>query len=107
MLPATGAARTPPLDIAATIDSDQICLTVTGELNTGNSHQLLTQAQQYLNQPDTTGLVIDLGSLIFIDSSGLRALTRSHQHAAELGKTFRIQNHDGIIAGLIKVTGLT
>jgi anti-anti-sigma factor len=107
MLPATDPAHTAPLDIAVNIDGDRVRLTVTGELNVGNAHQLMTQAQRYLDQPETTGLVIDLGSLIFIDSSGLRVLTRSRRNAAELGKAFRIQNHDGAVARVIEVTGLT
>ena len=52
-------------------------------------------------------LVMDLGGLGFIDSSGLGVLIDLHVEAQEAGHTVSIRHLPPRLAGLLEVTGLT
>ncbi len=51
--------------------------------------------------------IVDLSQLEFLDSTGLGVLIGAHRRTAERGGSFRLIVHDGPIARLLAITGLS
>lgn len=100
-------APIPPFELAVTISGDRAEMALAGDIDIANADQIESAAYHYLGEPHIAHVTADLNAVTFLDSSGLRALTHSRRRAAELGKTFRIQNHHDHIAKVIEITGLT
>ena len=63
---------------------------------------------QHLNPlPGTTGdVTIHLGSVEFIDSSGLRELIDAHQRAERLGRRVLMTEPSSVVVRLFEISGL-
>ena len=59
-----------------------------------------------LAEQATTVLVLDVESLEFIDSAGLRSLSRAHNLLAETGRTLVVRAPSPAIVRLIELVGL-
>ncbi|MCW2780687.1 MAG: anti-sigma-factor antagonist [Marmoricola sp.] len=81
-------------------------LAVSGEVDIAVVETLLAEARACLNA-DVSGLVIDLGGVTFIDSSGLGALVRLRNEAAQTEKNIALAHVPPAVARLFEVTGLT
>jgi anti-sigma B factor antagonist len=90
-----------------TLDVDgRAVVTLRGELDLASSPELLRQLQLLLNRPVTT-LTLDLADLSFIDSSGLGALCRVRQDAADRGIALDLHRVPAHARRVLDITGLT
>jgi len=79
-------------------------LSVSGEVDIASVDDFLAAARSRLENAPV--LEIDLGSVSFIDSSGLGALVRLHKESEEAGKELRLANVPGSMRRLLEITGL-
>ncbi len=87
-LPATGQ-RQPVLTLDEDRDGDgSVRVHVRGELDIATA-QLLAEAVQGATSPGTT-LVLDLAGLVFMDSTGMRAILEAHREAKAGGWNLRL-----------------
>ena len=62
-----------------------------------------------LNAPDTPGtrgIVVDLGELRFLDSSGVHALVKGYLAARDAGLDYTVRRASGMVARVLTVTGV-
>jgi anti-sigma B factor antagonist len=80
-------------------------VSLTGEIDIANTPALTAQLRQ-LTAPPATGLIVDLTSVSFIDSSGLSALVASWRRLEERGAQLVVVASSPLIVRLLNVTGL-
>ncbi len=80
-------------------------LAIAGELSLAEAPTLEHQLQEVLDAA-TADVVLDLGGIEFIDSTGLGVLVRAHQRASERGISFRVCNARTQARRLLSLTGL-
>jgi anti-sigma B factor antagonist len=92
------------LRVARQVGANESILELSGEVDMSNAQQLEEALAAALEATDER-LVVDLGGLEFIDSTGLRSLLRFHQlDHAETEVVFR--NAGGQVAEVLEITGL-
>jgi anti-anti-sigma factor len=95
----------PTLDIPVTIDTvgrdGSLVLVVEGELDIATSH-LLDEALERAVSTDALSIVIDLGAVSFIDSTGLHVLIR---HAQESRPRIRLTKGSAQVQRLFELSG--
>jgi anti-sigma B factor antagonist len=84
---------------------DRVTVRVTGDLDLETAPSLLTQVEPYL-AGSGGALVVDLGALSFIDSTGLSALIRINQRMSAAGRVFEIIAPRPSVAKAFQITGL-
>jgi anti-sigma B factor antagonist len=88
-------------DDAVTIVITEGQVTVVGEVDIASAPSVVQAVTRVAD--DSPTVVLDLGAITFIDSSGLHALTRLCQHLPGL----RIVNPSANVRRLIEIAGLT
>jgi len=83
-----------------------LTIKLAGELDSGTSTELLDRFEQALSAVDRRELVIDLGEVTFIDSSGMRALILIERRAEEERIALAIAPPPAAVTELLQVTGL-
>jgi anti-sigma B factor antagonist len=81
-------------------------LVVRGELDVYSAPALDAAVDQAL-EDGARSLVIDLGEVGFIDSSGLRSMIRARKQAGSSPDAVRIRNPQPATVRLLDITGLT
>lgn len=82
-------------------------LTVRGDVDVVQADQLVTQGAAILRDiPSGQYLVVDLGGVDFIDSSGLSALLRLRRNALERAIELRLRSVPDHVAVLLRLSGL-
>ncbi|MBB5782436.1 STAS domain-containing protein [Nonomuraea jabiensis] len=81
-----------------------VLITVTGELDATNAHELESYAESHRGAGP--GMILDLGGLTFLDSRGLHLLLRLHAAAGERGGLLRVAGVQGRPARILQVTGV-
>jgi anti-sigma B factor antagonist len=81
------------LRICAERDGSNDYLRLTGELDFSNV-KLLEGELDRLEQSDSEHLIVDLGGLEFIDSSGMALLIRASQRSAQDSNRLRMKRSD-------------
>lgn len=102
----SGQAAPPPGRLTITSDQDagEARLTLEGELDLASSTQVEEQLAG-LEAQRPTRIVIDLGGLAFIDSTGLRTLIQADQRAREAGTEMILRPGDDSIQRVFELTG--
>jgi anti-sigma B factor antagonist len=80
-------------------------LLVTGELSLAEAPILERHLSTALGTANST-IVVDLGGVEFIDSTGLSVLVRAQQQASERGVEFGVRNPRAQAHRLLSLTGL-
>ena len=80
-------------------------LTVSGDVDVATVGDIIARAEEAFVGADGA-LVIDLGGVTFIDSSGLGALVRIHKSAQEKGLSMRLVNVPASVSRIFDLTGL-
>jgi len=89
-----------------TVDPQQDgVLVVAGELSLAEAPILERHLAEVLATATST-VVVDLGGVEFIDSTGLSVLVRAHQQASERGVEFGVRNPRAQAHRLLTLTGL-
>jgi len=83
---------------------DSVTLVVTGEVDMSNAAELEAAFDETLAVAGPR-LIVDLGGLEFIDSTGLRSLVRFHQRD-QSATDIVYRNARGQVAEVLEITGL-
>lgn len=94
-----------PVAISTSADGDTEYVVIAGEVDMVSA-SVVEQALLAAVGRATVNLVVDLKSVSFLDSSGLRALIVGREHAAGVGVTFRIDSPQPVVARVLQVTGV-
>lgn len=89
-----------------TRDDGSCTVSVTGEVDIATVEEFLAAAGGCLDS-GATAVVLDLGGVTFIDSSGLGALVRIRNLARERGADVTLDRVPDAVTRLLEVTGLT
>jgi len=81
-------------------------LFLTGELDDATT-PILERSLREIERDPTTGLIIDLSGLTFLDSSGLLLLLRASERAGQAGRAFGIVDPRPNVRRILRVTGTT
>jgi anti-sigma B factor antagonist len=80
-------------------------VTVSGELDLA-THEALIEGLKRAEASDTKPILLDLSSVTFIDSTGVRLLVQAHRHLAEIGRRLRISLGDGLVREVVELSGI-
>lgn len=94
------------LKITSTSEGGTARLAVAGEIDVHTCTQLEQAVRQELDRGGHD-VVLDVGEVAFIDSSGLRSLILLQRDAGERGGTLRLASPSRSVRRLLEVTGLT
>jgi anti-anti-sigma factor len=84
----------------------QARLVATGEVDISNLDRLREEISDVLAEPGLTGLVLDLGLLDFIDSSGVQVLLSGKRTADGRGVAFSVANAHGKVLRVLTILNL-
>ncbi len=87
-----------PLDIIVT----DAGLTLVGEIDAHTAPALADA----IGASDRVHLVLDMGGVEFLDSSGLRVLIEAHQSAGAADRTLQLANPSTAVSRLIEISGI-
>jgi anti-sigma B factor antagonist len=87
-------------------DGGQTVLTVGGEIDPYTAPQLETALEKVANDPGEGRIVVDLGGVGFLDSSGLRVLISAHQNLKATGRMLVLRNLNKTARQLFEITQL-
>ena len=85
-------------------DETSPCIRAFGELDLSTA-QILLDAVAEAGEP--AGLVVDLGGITFIGSTGLAALVELHKRQRTAGSAVSLRNLSPLAAKLLDLTGLS
>ena len=80
---------------------------VRGEVGLEVADELRSIGSDAVRASDRPIIVLDLGEVTFLDSSGLGALVTIRTAAIEAGKDIRMRNVPSRVARVLAITGLT
>jgi anti-anti-sigma factor len=92
--------------VAEIHDAAPHVVAVSGELDIAVADQFLDRCRQALRNA-TDELVLDLGGVTFIDSTGIGALVRIHQDATTAGTRVRLTDVPRQVSRVLDLTGLS
>lgn len=81
-------------------------VTVTGEVDMATSDQLAAATHDAVVTERLAGIVVDLGQVTFLDSSGIRALVVEHEFAQRHGVSYHVTNPSTVVRRVLEVTGV-
>ena len=88
------------------LDENTTLVRVIGELDLSTSPRIETDLLRLIHEGLGRRLVLDLSELTFLDSTGLRALWRTRQHAQAAGAQLYISAASDSVMRVLKVTKL-
>jgi len=88
------------------IEPDITVVEVYGRLNLGNALQALESSIKLLIDQGTSKVVVDVGKLQAIDSSGIGMLIGCRGHMEQAGGDFRVAGAQGAVASVFQVVHL-
>jgi anti-anti-sigma factor len=94
------------LEIERSADSRGIELRLTGELDLETTPALDEQLRE-IDGEHPVRLLVDLGGVEFMDSTGLAAILRAQRSAASNGHVLCLRRATGQVARLFDLTGMT
>jgi anti-anti-sigma factor len=93
------------LSLSWSVSGDRADVALVGEMDTSTADEV----DHLLLQLDAAGIrsvVLDVGALDFVDSSGLRVLLRGHDRADARGGSLALRSRPAFVQRLLAVTGL-
>ncbi len=93
-----------PLVISCVMDNGTASIALEGELDLANAPQLEERLAD-IEGTRPSRLVVDLGRLVFIDSTGLRVLLQADARAREDGRELTLRPGDAAVQRAFEVTG--
>jgi anti-anti-sigma factor len=95
------------LVIDITAGADRVDVTIRGELDAHSSVQFEQAASGALDaQVELQTMVLDLGGITFIDSSGLRSLLRLQESCDERGGVLFVRRPSDVVSRIIDLAKL-
>jgi anti-sigma B factor antagonist len=84
-----------------------VVVAVSGEIDTANNHRLEQLLVSIADDGRRDGVVVDLGKVSFIDSSGLRALLTGQRAVVAARRSFCIGDASEPVRRVLEITGLS
>jgi anti-anti-sigma factor len=94
------------LHVVVRTDGDTTTVALAGEFDLDAAAQFAVRADDAVNNAAAT-VVVDLGELRFIDSTGVAALLELHHRLSAAGRALRVVNVGQQPASVFAMTGLT
>jgi anti-sigma B factor antagonist len=88
------------------IENTDCDLWVAGELDVASADELADAGLLGLGMDSVDSLVIDLGAVTFLDSSGIGALIRLRNEAVRLGTNLHLRHVPDNVLKIFEITGL-
>lgn len=88
------------IDLSQT--GDTMVITLRGELDLAAAPLFSAQFEECL-AAESKPIVVDLGKLSFMDSTGLRSVLMAHERSQEQGRAFGVMPGDGQVARLLSI----
>jgi len=88
----------------ARVVGDICVVTLSGEIDMSNSGEVETWLRDAIE--GCRRIEVDLGSLEFLDSFGIRALLRGREHAEAFGVAYRLTNPNTLVERILRTLGL-
>jgi anti-anti-sigma factor len=92
------------LTISSVLDNGTVNISLAGELDLASARQMEEQLAS-AEREDPSRVVIDLGQLAFIDSTGLRLLLQADARARERGCELVLRPGDTSVQRVFEMTG--
>jgi anti-sigma B factor antagonist len=93
------------LVIRSRADGDSCLISLDGEMNGSNARDLEAELIR-LKAAGVSRVVLDLGSLEFIDSTGLAVIMRANKRAGDDGHVLGVKRPQGNVRRLFALAGL-
>jgi anti-sigma B factor antagonist len=100
----TSAPMPGTLAITSAVEDGEASISLTGELDLSGARQLEARLDE-VEREAPARLVIDLGGLAFIDSTGLRLLLQADARARERGCELLLRRGQPSVQRVFEVTG--
>jgi anti-anti-sigma factor len=102
------SAASPPPGFAVTErrEDERTILALEGELDISSASMLEESAERVVAAEETGAVVLDLGGLSFVDSTGLRAIVNLRDRCGKEGRTFTMLPGPRTVQRLFELTGL-
>jgi anti-sigma B factor antagonist len=91
-------------DLSSSTESDRVVVALSGECDLSVRDRVTSELMAALSRSSV--VVVDLASLVFMDSSGVHALVTAHHRAERDGRRLYVINAAGVVAELLNLTGV-
>jgi anti-sigma B factor antagonist len=81
-------------------------VSVAGDVDLATVGQLDREFETAVDADQTTGVVVDLAEVAFLDSSGIASLLKGRRLADGRGKPFRVTGARGLVREVLDLTGV-
>lgn len=88
-------------------ESGAIALEVIGDLDMSAAPDMLAAGQAALEQPGCSVVIIDVGGVAFIDSTGIGTWVQLRNQAIERGQTLRLRAVSDSVLRILEMGGLS
>jgi anti-sigma B factor antagonist len=92
------------LSISSVVDNGTVSISLEGELDLASARQM-EERLRFAEERTPSRVVVDLGRLAFIDSTGLRLLLQADSRAREHGYEFVLRPGEASVQRVFEVTG--
>jgi anti-anti-sigma factor len=96
-----------PFNVSTERTDNTTRVKMTGELDIGTAEQAESEIREAESTDGGTTVVLDLGGLTFMDSTGLRLLVAADARAREAGRRLAIVRGPDAVQRVIELTGLS
>jgi anti-anti-sigma factor len=93
------------LGVTTSRDGDRAVVALTGELDVNTATQL-ADALGDLAGEKLVSVVVDVGRLTFVDSTGLRVILAGRESLQAEGATLTLEGASGVVERVLEMTGL-
>ena len=97
----------PTLDFQTTRNGTVAVIAATGELDLSGAAVLEAELERLTEEPETGTVVLDLSSLEFMDSSGLRLVVLADMRAREAGRRFALVRGPETVHRVFEITRMS
>jgi anti-sigma B factor antagonist len=100
------SCKLPEFEVQDTVRDGEHTLVLRGELDLNSAPLLSVTLRLICAEPATSGVVLDLSRLTFMDSTGIHALLLTKELCAERGSQFFVVPGESQVRRVLQITGL-
>lgn len=94
------------MELSCTGEDRELCISLAGEVDHHRARGLMEGIDREVGTRLPRHLVLDLGGVTFMDSSGIAVLLRAYKRTAELGGTVVVRNVPEQAGKVLRAAGL-